>query len=137
MRLYVAAPLFTEAERAFNLVLARALEAEGHHVYLPQRDTPSSEGSGRTTNIFHSNLAALRTAEAVIAVCDGVQVDDGTAWEIGYAYGRNLQVFGLRTDARIGQQADEPINLMILEALSELSPTIEQLVHTIRYAEGP
>src|SRR5690242_8458714 len=88
MRLYVAAPLFTEAERAFNLVLARALEAEGHDVYLPQRDTPCSEGSGRTTNIFHANLAALRTAEAVIAVCDGVQVDDGTAWEIGYAYGR-------------------------------------------------
>jgi hypothetical protein len=26
MRLYVAAPLFTEAERAFNLVLARALD---------------------------------------------------------------------------------------------------------------
>lgn len=38
MRLYVAAPLFTEAERAFNLVLARALEAAGHDVYLPQRD---------------------------------------------------------------------------------------------------
>jgi len=29
MRLYVAAPLFTEAERAFNFVVARALEVEG------------------------------------------------------------------------------------------------------------
>jgi len=35
------------------------------------------------------------------------------------------------------QRADEPINLMILESLSELSPTIEQLVHTIRYVERP
>jgi hypothetical protein len=48
-----------------------------------------------------------------------------------------IQIFGLRTDARIGQRSDEPINLMILESLSELSPTIEQLLHTIRYAERP
>src|SRR5262245_29392636 len=135
MRLYVAAPLFTEAERAFNLVLTHALEAEGHEVYLPQRDTPETQAADRTTSIFYANLAALRKADAVVAVCDGPQVDDGTAWEIGYTYGKNIQIFGLRTDVRIAQQSDEPINLMILESLSELSPTIEQLVHTIRYAE--
>jgi len=69
--------------------------------------------------------------------CDGSQVDDGTAWEIGYAYGKNIQIFGLRTDVRIVQRSDELINLMILESLTELSPTIEQLVHTIRYADRP
>jgi nucleoside 2-deoxyribosyltransferase len=106
-------------------------------VYLPQRDTPETQAPDRTTTIFYANVAALRKADAVLAVCDGSQVDAGTAWEIGYAYGRNIQIFGLRTDARIGQRADEPINLMILESLSELSPTIEQLVHTIRYAEKP
>jgi nucleoside 2-deoxyribosyltransferase len=49
-----------------------------------------------------------------VAVCDGSQVDDGTAWEIGYAYGRNIQIFDLRTDARIAQ-----------------------LIHTLRYADKP
>jgi len=45
MRIYLAAPLFTEAERAFNLVSARALEAGGHDVYLPQRGTaPAAPG---------------------------------------------------------------------------------------------
>jgi nucleoside 2-deoxyribosyltransferase len=72
-----------------------------------------------------------------VAISDGPQVDDGTAWEIGYAYSRNIQVYGPRTDARIGQQADEQVNLMILESLSELSPTIEQLLHNIRYADHP
>ncbi len=38
---------------------------------------------------------------------------------------------------RIVQRSDEQINLMILESLSELSPTIEQLIHTIQYAERP
>jgi nucleoside 2-deoxyribosyltransferase len=135
MRLYIAAPLFTEAERAFNVVLTRALEAAGHDVYLPQRDTPPAEGAERTRSVFQANLAALAKAEAVIAVCDGPQVDDGTAWEVGYAHGRSIQVYGLRTDSRIGQQADERVNLMILESLSELSSTIEQLAHTLRYAQ--
>jgi hypothetical protein len=62
MRIYAAAPLFTEAERAFNLVLARALEVEGHEVYLPQRDTPSPHGIGRITSIFHANLVAHKAA---------------------------------------------------------------------------
>jgi nucleoside 2-deoxyribosyltransferase len=137
MRLYVAAPLFTEAERAFNLVLAQALEAAGHEVHLPQRDTSNAEGAARTTAIFRGNIAALARADAIVAVCDGPQVDDGTAWEIGYGYGRNIPIYGLRTDTRIVQQADERINLMILESLSECSPTIEQLIHTIRYAQKP
>ncbi len=137
MNLYVAAPLFSEAERVFNLTLARALEAEGHHVYLPQRDTPAAEGAGRTTAIFHANLAALANADAVVAVCDGPLVDDGTAWEIGYAYGRDLPIYGLRTDTRIVQQPDERINVMILGSLNELSSTIEQVLHTLRYAEMP
>src|SRR5687768_826172 len=115
MRIYLAAPLFTEAERAFNIVLAQALEAAGHDVYLPQRKTPNAERAQRTTPIFRSNLAALAGADAIVAVCDGSQVDDGTAWEIGYGYGRNIPIYGLRTDTRIVQQADERINLMILE----------------------
>jgi len=137
MKLYLAAPLFSEAERAFNLALADALSAAGHEVYLPQRDTPNVDGAARTTTVFRANLAAGAKADAVVAVCEGPQVDDGTAWEIGYAYGRNIPVYGLRTDARRGQQPDERINLMILESLNELSPTIAQLIHTLHYAEIP
>src|SRR5438309_277131 len=88
MKLYLAAPLFSEAERAFNLAVAQALSAAGHEVYLPQRDTPKVDGAARTTAVFRANLAAVATADAVVAVCEGPQVDDGTAWEIGYAYGR-------------------------------------------------
>jgi nucleoside 2-deoxyribosyltransferase len=134
MKLYIAAPLFTEAERGFNIVLAHALEAAGHEVHLPQRNTPNAEGAERTTTIFRGNIAALARADAIVAVCDGPQVDDGTAWEIGYGYGRNIPIYGLRTDTRIAQQADERINLMILESLNELSSTIEQLIHTLWYA---
>jgi nucleoside 2-deoxyribosyltransferase len=136
VRLYLAAPLFTVADRAFNTALTEALEKDGHSVYLPQRDTPHATGAGRTTTIFHANLAALALADAV-AVCEGSQVDDGTAWEIGYAYSRNMRVYGLRTDTRIVQQPDERINLMILESLDELAPSVEVLRETLRRADHP
>jgi len=59
------------------------------------------------------------------------------AQSFGEGQPRINQIFGLGTDVRIVQRADESINLMIRESQSELSPTIEQLDHTIRYAECP
>jgi nucleoside 2-deoxyribosyltransferase len=38
MRLYVAGPLFSDAERAFNAGLAAAIERLGIEVFLPQRE---------------------------------------------------------------------------------------------------
>ncbi len=136
MKIYLAGPLFTEAERAFNLELAHLLEKEGHEVYLPQRDTPAASGPGRTATIFRANLTGLKHADSVVAICDGPQVDDGTAWEIGYAWGRNIRVYGLRTDSRVVQQQDERINLMILESLDGFSSSVSQLIHTIRHAKS-
>ena len=40
MRIYLAAPLVTVAERAFNADLARRLEARLHRVFLPQPEDP-------------------------------------------------------------------------------------------------
>ena len=132
MRVYLAGPLFTEAERAFNGTLAVRLEADGHTVYLPQREAPETEGLERRRQIFGANVAALGSVDAVVAVCDGPQVDDGTAWEIGYAYARGIPAYGLRTDTRLTQRADEPINLMILESLRTLLPSVEALLAALR-----
>ena len=132
MRVYLAGPLFTEAERAFNGTLAARLEAEGYTVYLPQRDAPETEGLERRRQIFRANISALGSVDAVVAVCDGPQVDDGTAWEVGYAASRGIPVYGLRTDPRLTQRADEPINLMILESLRALLPSVEALLAALR-----
>ena len=43
MRLYLAGPLFTQAERAWNLRLATALTEAGHDVFLPQVEIQSIE----------------------------------------------------------------------------------------------
>lgn len=111
--------------------MTRALESAGHRVYLPQRDTPAATGPGRTHRLFEANLAGLSSADAVVAVLDGEQVDDGTAWEIGWATARGLPVYGLRTDRRMSQQPDEPVNLMILESLRRLCRSVDELLAAV------
>ena len=104
------------------------MEQAGHRVHLPQRDTPAAAGPGRTRRLFEANLAGLTRTGAVVAVLDGAQVDDGTAWEIGWAHARGIPVYGLRTDQRVSQQPDEPVNLMILESLRRLCASVEELL---------
>ncbi len=57
---------------------------------------------------------ALLSCDVVVALLDGAQVDDGTAWEIGYAYARGIPVIGLRTDFRLCADSDGGlVNAMI------------------------
>ena len=129
-RIYLAAPLFTDAERRFNSDLADRLTAAGHTVYLPQRDAPAPSGAGYPARIFRANLDALEAAQAVVAICDGVQVDDGTAWEVGFAYARGVPVYGLRTDPR-SVTDQERVNLTIEQCLTKLVTSIDELVSAV------
>ncbi len=43
---------------------------------------------------------AILACEAVVVLLDGAQVDDGTAWEIGFAHAKGIPVIGIRTDFR-------------------------------------
>lgn len=45
------------------------------------------------------NMASIRECDVLVAVIDGAgpQVDDGIAWEMGYATGMNKRVIVLRT----------------------------------------
>ena len=61
-----------------------------------------------------ANAAMIRACDAVVAVLDGVDVDSGTASEIGYAFGLGRRVYGLRTDSRLaGDNAGALVNLQV------------------------
>jgi nucleoside 2-deoxyribosyltransferase len=132
VRVYVAGALFTDAEREFNTRLATRLEGAGYRVFLPQRDAPHDHaGSGYAAPIFRADLAGLNGADVLLAVCDGIPVDDGTAWEIGYAFARGLPVVGLRTDSRIVGR-EEQVNLMIQESVTAMVHSIDEALATLR-----
>ena len=112
MKIYMAGPLFSTAELAFNRELADQLRGRGHEVFLPQeheqrKDLPRA--------IFESDLRGLDWAEAVVACLDGPDPDSGTCWELGYAYARGKLSIVYRTDFRLFEGTD-PINLMMSES---------------------
>lgn len=129
-RIYLAAPLFSDAERAFNLVLRDHLTAQGYPVYLPQEAGEGVEGTGRDKAIFDSHLQALDGASCVVAVCDGADTDSGTAWEIGYAVAKGIPVIALSTDRR-WPEAGRRVNLMIQES-AEVVGSVEGVLTALR-----
>jgi nucleoside 2-deoxyribosyltransferase len=100
--IYLAAPLFTLAERTFNEALCWALVAKGYIVSLPQSyqpfppDMPEQQ---KVAEIYAHNCAYIQKANWLIAVCDGPDVDAGTAWEIGYSANHCRRML-IRTDFR-------------------------------------
>jgi len=96
MRVYFAGPLFSEAERAFNLRLAEKLEAKGYQVYLPQRDgveskkPPYDEMPNHELQqaIFETDRDKVLQADIFLFVLDGRVPDEGACVELGLAYGQ-------------------------------------------------
>lgn len=102
MRIYLAGPLFTAAERAFNAQLKDRLERDyDHSVWLPQEH---GEPDRTARQVFEADVAAIDSADVVVANMDGPDPDSGTCWECGYAYGIGKPYLVFRTDYRVADK---------------------------------
>lgn len=133
---YLAAPLFSEAECDFNRKLKGELHSLGFKVFLPQEDSNNvHDKTNRQKIIFNKNLTGIENSDLIVAVIDGADVDSGTAWEIGYAFAKGKPVIGLRTDFRtLGIEGT--VNLMIERSvivcmnISELLNHLKSMTYT-------
>lgn len=115
MKIYFAGPLFSSAERSFNVRIGKLLEESGHEVWLPQEHEPRKK---RARQIFLKDVEGIEWADAVVANMDGPDPDSGTCWECGYAYNRK-PVIVFRTDFRSASDTGSaPYNLMLSESAS-------------------
>lgn len=136
IRTYLAAPLFNDRERAFNAALADML---GRHceVFLPQRDglllaELLAEGVSQDvaeTRIFERDRTALNYCEMLVAVLDGAHIDEGVAFEIGFAHARGCLCLGLQSDVRRALPSGN--NPMISRALSGVFASAQDIVDYI------
>lgn len=96
MKVYLAGPLFTQSQRDWLRRLKNDIE-----ILTTSRNNPvnviwpydlitpaeiESLGDQARHEIFSRCKSHLDDADVLIALLDGPQVDDGTAWEIGYFY---------------------------------------------------
>ena len=136
--IYLAGPLFSHAERNFNVYLRDKLVENGFSVFLPQEDGDDDIETRlevRQKNIFEMDIKAIDNCDIVVAVLDGgSDADSGTAWEIGYAYAKGKRIMGLRTDFRtFGPEGN--VNLMIEVSLDALEKDVQGLISSLkRYA---
>ena len=124
-KVYFAAPLFSEAEREYNLYLTELLESYGYEVFLPQRDGfLATELEGLTeeekiATIFEKDKEEVLKADIVFAVLDGRVPDEGVCIELGIAYANGKRCYGFKSDAR-SIELDMDLNPMIVGCLTYL-----------------
>jgi nucleoside 2-deoxyribosyltransferase len=131
-RIYLAAPLFSESERAYNLSVARELRNNFFEVYLPQEsgDDSDTRNQDEQNRIFSVNLRSLENADKIVAIIDGADADSGTAWEMGYAFAHGKQVIAIRTDFRRSGRY-EKVNFMLEESAIVVS-NMEDLLDAVK-----
>lgn len=137
LSIYLAAPLFNDMERSFNERLTALLEPFAQ-VFLPQRDGKLMRDMLRhgmpieaaRQLVFEADVNALKGCTHVVAVLDGRTVDEGVAFEIGYARALGKICIGLKTDDRaLLPSGDNP---MILAGCHELFCNTIELADRLR-----
>jgi nucleoside 2-deoxyribosyltransferase len=127
-RIYLSGPLFSQAEIYWGRQIKAAILELGVEVIWPHE-----MASGSAEEIFQVNLQALDGCNIMVAILDGAQVDDGTAWEIGYHYSRGRKIIGIRTDFRkAGETNSSKVNAMVECSCLTIVGGLDHLVLTLK-----
>jgi nucleoside 2-deoxyribosyltransferase len=157
MKIYLAGPLgFSEAGRSFqDRTLIPAIVSVGAEVINPWKLTdqqkidavaalpygPARRDAWRKLNveIGGNNRSGIDNSDFIVAVLDGVDVDSGTASEIGYGFAKGKRIIGYRGDFRLSADNDgATVNLQveyfiresggeIVTALADLAATLAKI----------
>jgi len=137
-RVYFAAPLFNEAEKAYNLKIVAILEKYGYEVFLPQRDgylAAELEGLSdeeKTAKIFAKDYEEVLKADILFMNLDGRVPDEGGCVELGMAYNAGKRCYGFKNDAR-SVELDMDLNPIISGCFQKLfyDINIDKLIESL------
>ena len=140
MKAYIAAPMFCNAEKAFNLQVDAAVRDVGLDTFLPQRDGGEAaplvrQGQDEDTvrrRLYELDCAAIAECEVFVFILDGRVPDEGGCVELGMARARGATCFGLQTDSRRFGGTDSN-NLMIDYSLNGgIAHSVNELTTLLR-----
>lgn len=135
--MFIAGPLFSQAEREFNLKVDKYLNKHRFETFLPQREVGKlwkrirKRGRKACRVIYEEDLRGLEGADVVVAILDGPDVDSGTAFEVGYACARGKPVIGLKTDMRVFARGEE-VNNMLAQGVRKIVENFDDLLPALK-----
>ncbi|MBF0459675.1 MAG: nucleoside 2-deoxyribosyltransferase [Nitrospirae bacterium] len=143
--IYLAGPLFSKGERMWiNSIkhrIKRLAAENGLDIKIINPQELISDkgiaalGENAKHEIFNRCKSHLDSVDILVAVLDGSQVDDGTAWEVGYFYGNKVQgqkILGIRTDVRKdGESSGAVVNAMVDCSCDVIVDSIEKMVKVL------
>jgi len=128
-KIYLSGPLFSRAEIEWADKIKSSLESQLEAEVI----WPHETASGSPKEIFETNLRALMGCDLMVAILDGPQVDDGTAWEMGYFYALGKRILGVRTDFRMAGEAPESkVNAMVEHACLSVEESLDELIQELK-----
>jgi len=142
MKVYFAAPLFSQAEKEFNKNLTDLIEKSGFQVFLPQRDGVAIQkppfdkmtDQVRRKTMFDLDRDQIFDCDIFVFILDGRVPDEGASVELGLAYAhkffkdQNKILIGLHTDIRAAFLKSR-LNPMIKEALDQIFTKQSELIY--------
>ncbi len=134
-KIYWANALFSDADRAFNVVAVKRVRDAGYSVFLPQ-EAFSDDADPTNEEIFRIDTGELQSCDVIVACLDQFPIDSGVACEIGVAYGSNIPVVGLYTDIRAnrdgtGRMYKNQYVLGAIETMGEIVSSMDQLLKVL------
>ena len=150
MLIYFAGPLFSEAERVFNLRLTERLERANYEVFLPQRDGVERDrppydqmkADERRRAMFELDKRKIFESDVFLFVLDGRVPDEGACVELGLAHahkelrGTKKLLVGLQTDSRAAFVGSK-LNPMLRVPLEHVAEAEDELLKNLEdYRSG-
>lgn len=139
--LYLAGPLFSEAELSFNIEIKKILK-QYFEVYLPQEDgglmtSMIEEGSTiqfASRTVFNKDIEAMKKADCLLIILDGRTIDEGAAFELGFSYACEKTCVAYQSDSRrLFQYGNNP---MIENAVKEIFRNKQELIEWAKAFSG-
>jgi len=150
MQIYLAGPLFSEAERDWLDRFAQRLRSEGFDCFVPHEHFDAL-AELTPAEVFRVDAGGVRSANVLVAWLDGPVVDDGTACEIGMfaelvAGGdpRYRGIVAIVTDLRLqrrrGNAVADGMNLFVIGAIEQVGRvcwSVDEAVEALRELGEP
>lgn len=135
--IYIAAPMFSQAELHYNEIVAASFEKKGYNVFLPQRSgykmidlLTQMSATEAKEKIFNKDLMAVKNADFLVIILDGRVIDEGACIELGIGFALGKPCYGLKTDPRT--MINGEINPMVSGCLLGLYTSVDDLTTVLK-----